>query len=84
MIHGRIDRGDYTVEKAFFASLPGHYVSGNLYRPTKIKGKVPGADGIPADGTAPLSVVYKAAGPCLTLESQPLTPELVAGRLSKH
>ncbi len=42
VIHGRIDRGDYTVEKVFFASLPGHYVSGNLYRPTKIKGKVPG------------------------------------------
>jgi hypothetical protein len=42
VIHGRIDRGDYTVEKVFFASLPGHYVSGNLYRPAKIKGKVPG------------------------------------------
>jgi hypothetical protein len=42
VIHGRIDRGDYTVEKVFFASLPGHYVSGNLYRPTKISGKIPG------------------------------------------
>lgn len=42
VIHGRIDRGDYTVEKVFFASLPGHYVSGNLYRPAKITGKVPG------------------------------------------
>jgi hypothetical protein len=42
VIHGRIDRGDYTVEKVFFASLPGHYVSGNLYRPTKIRGKIPG------------------------------------------
>jgi hypothetical protein len=42
VIHGRIDRGDYTVEKVFFASLPGHYVSGNLYRPARIKGKVPG------------------------------------------
>jgi hypothetical protein len=42
VIHGRIDRGDYTVEKVFFASIPGHYVSGNLYRPTKINGKIPG------------------------------------------
>ncbi len=42
VIHGKIDRGEYTVEKVFFASMPGHYVSGNLYRPAKIEGKVPG------------------------------------------
>src|SRR5690348_8894510 len=42
VIHGKIDRDDYTVEKVFFTSHPGHYVSGNLYRPKKIDGKVPG------------------------------------------
>lgn len=41
-IHGKIDRGDYTIEKVFFASLPGHYVSGNLYRPKGKNGKLPG------------------------------------------
>ena len=42
VIHGKIDRGDYTIERVFFASMPGHYVSGNLYRPAKIKGMIPG------------------------------------------
>ncbi len=41
-IFGRIDRGDYTIEKVFFESLPGFYVTGNLYRPTKVQGRVPG------------------------------------------
>jgi dienelactone hydrolase len=41
VIHGRIDRDDYTIEKVFFASYPGHYVSGNLYRPKNRTGKLP-------------------------------------------
>ncbi len=42
VIHGRIDHGDYTVEKVFFESLPGLFVTGNLYRPKQVTGRMPG------------------------------------------
>jgi dienelactone hydrolase len=42
VIHGNIDRDKYTIEKVFFASMPGHYVSGNLYRPKDKQGPLPG------------------------------------------
>jgi len=41
VIFGRIDRGDHTVEKVYFESLPGHYVTGNLYRPKNAAGRLP-------------------------------------------
>lgn len=41
VVHGKIDKGDYTIEKVYFASMPGHYVCGNLYRPKNVKGKIP-------------------------------------------
>ncbi|MBP7948320.1 MAG: hypothetical protein KA004_01605 [Verrucomicrobiales bacterium] len=42
VIHGRRDMGDYTVEKVYFESLPGFYVTGNLYRPRQANGNMPG------------------------------------------
>jgi hypothetical protein len=42
VVHGKIDRGSYTIQKVFFASYPGHYVTGNLYRPKGMHGRVAG------------------------------------------
>ena len=39
--HGTVDRGDHTVSKVFFESLPGFFVTGNLYRPKEVSGQVP-------------------------------------------
>jgi dienelactone hydrolase len=42
VIHGRVDRPQYTVEKVYLESFPGHFVSGNLYRPKGVSGPEPG------------------------------------------
>ncbi len=41
VIHGRIERDDYTVDRVFFESAPDHYVTGSLYRPKGKRGPFP-------------------------------------------
>ena len=53
VIHGKIDRPDHTVEKVYFESSPGFFVTGNLYKPKNVKGKVPGVCSPTATGKMP-------------------------------
>lgn len=42
VIYGLIEQDNYTIEKVYFESIPGFYVTGNLYRPKNKTGKCPG------------------------------------------
>lgn len=41
-IFGRVERDAYSVEKVYFESFPGFFVTGNLYRPLGASGRHPG------------------------------------------
>lgn len=41
VIFGKVERDDYTIEKVYFESFSGFYVTGNLYRPKNVIGKLP-------------------------------------------
>ena len=41
-VHSRRDHAGYTVENVVFESLPGHFVTGNLYRPQDAGTPLPG------------------------------------------
>lgn len=41
VVRGRLEFDDYTVEKVYFESLPGHFVTGSLYRPKGMTGPFP-------------------------------------------
>jgi len=42
IIRDRSDHGDFTVEKVFFETLPGYFLTGTLYRPKDSNKKQPG------------------------------------------
>ena len=44
VVHGRVERDDYTIDRVFFESFPGHYVTGSLYLPKNPPkdGRMPG------------------------------------------
>ena len=41
VVHGRVEFEDYTVDRVFFESIPGHFVTGSLYRPKGKAGPFP-------------------------------------------
>jgi dienelactone hydrolase len=41
-VFGKLERGDYTVEKVLLETYPGFYLGGNLYRPRGKQGPFPG------------------------------------------
>ena len=42
VIHGKVDRDDFTVERVYFESAPGFFVTGSLFRPKGKSGKLAG------------------------------------------
>lgn len=42
VVHGKVDREGYSVERVYLESYPGHFVTGSLYRPSGKSGKLPG------------------------------------------
>jgi len=41
VVHGLVDRPQYTVERVYLESYPGHFVSGSFYRPKGKTGRLP-------------------------------------------
>ena len=41
VVHGRVEFDDFSVERVYFQSIPGHYVTGSLFRPKGKAGPFP-------------------------------------------
>ena len=41
VVHGKLEFDDYSIEKVYFESIPGHFVTGSLYRPKGKQGPFP-------------------------------------------
>ena len=42
VIHGRVERDDFTIDKVYIESYPGHFVTGLLFKPKHVAGRLPG------------------------------------------
>ncbi|MCP4614512.1 MAG: acetylxylan esterase [Planctomycetes bacterium] len=42
VIHGRVGRDDFTIDKVYIESYPGHFVTGLLFKPKNVAGRLPG------------------------------------------
>ncbi len=42
VIHGRVERDDFTIDKVYFESYPNHFVTGLLFKPKPALGRLPG------------------------------------------
>lgn len=41
VVHGRVERPDYTVDRVILETVPGHFLCGSLFRPKGFEGKRP-------------------------------------------
>jgi len=41
VVHSPVERDGYVVHRVFFESVPGHFVCGSLFKPSKFTGKLP-------------------------------------------